>query len=203
VPEGKSVQELLPSSSSSPWTETVVREVQWLERQPPSDSFSPSSCTVTQVPPPPSSLDMESQGQGCDLVEKVASNKGWGIPPGQGLKGGGLNSLNNGTSGWGAPPSNQNAGVTGWGAPPGPGQAQPQQGAPNPNQPNAPAPPPPAPSSSSPPNPGAPANNNHQSGSNQWASNSPNRNASQNTNGQQIIPGQYFIFVLLIILFIY
>ncbi|XP_059475885.1 protein Gawky isoform X3 [Neocloeon triangulifer] len=43
-----------------------------------------------------------------------ATNVGWGIPRGLGLRGGGENSLNNGTSGWGTPPAGA-ANSSGWG----------------------------------------------------------------------------------------
>lgn len=46
----------------------------------------------------------------------------WGIPKGLGLRGGGENSLNTGTSGWGIPTA---SGGSGWGGnPPGPPQGQ-------------------------------------------------------------------------------
>lgn len=46
----------------------------------------------------------------------------WGIPKGLGLRGGGENSLNAGTSGWGTPNA---SGGSGWGGnPPGPPQGQ-------------------------------------------------------------------------------
>lgn len=142
---------------------------------------------------------------GCDLGSfKVASNKGWGIPSGLGLRGGGLNSLNNGTSNWGAPPSNSNAAsATGWGAPPGSGgsagggSSGANQGnnagiVVGPGNQNQPGVGPNAGSSasttsSSPPGCGSvnsAVSNNIPNGTNQWASTSPNRNASQNTNGQ-------------------
>lgn len=49
-----------------------------------------------------------------DRLHGAASNAGWGIPKGLGLRGGGESSLNNGTSSWGTPPaaSTSNAG---WG----------------------------------------------------------------------------------------
>jgi len=153
---------------------------------------------------------------GCDLGFNVASNKGWGIPKGLGLRGGspGLNSLNNGTSGWGPVPQQTGNAPTGWGAP-----ASQTSSAGNPNNggviggtpgqvgsggpsssgsigPNGASSA--SNSSSSPPgsgglnNPGQTlpsANNNHPGGSNQWASTSPNRNTSQNTNGQPNISG--------------
>ncbi|ODN04634.1 Protein Gawky [Orchesella cincta] len=158
---------------------------------------------------------------GCDLGGRglggfnVASNKGWGIPKGLGLRGGspGLNSLNNGTSGWGPVPQPTGNAPTGWGAPatqtssagnpnsgviggnPGQvGSAGPSSsGSIGPNGASSASN-----SSSSPPgsgglnNPGQAlpsANNNHPGGANQWASTSPNRNTSQNTNGQPNISG--------------
>lgn len=119
---------------------------------------------------------MESESSSSSSVpcssQQVASNVNWGIPKGGGLRGGGLNSLNNGTSGWGAPPSNANAAATGWGAPPAPGQPAPQ----NPNNPNSP-----------------PNNNHGGSGATQWGASaaSPNRNStSQSTNGQPNLSGK-------------
>ncbi|CAG7822859.1 unnamed protein product [Allacma fusca] len=148
---------------------------------------------------------MWGSGHGCDLFGSfnVASNQGWGIPPGVGLRGGGLNSLNNGTSGWGAPPSNSSAAsATGWGAPPGSasvvgsgssssgvvGSGQSSVAAATSTSSSSPGGLVNTPANNQQVNP-SPANNNHPSGSNQWASTSPNRNTSQNTNGQPTISG--------------
>lgn len=150
---------------------------------------------------------------GCDLGFNVASNKGWGIPKGLGLRGGspGLNSLNNGTSGWGPVPQPTGNAPTGWGAPASQtssagnpnngviGGTQGQVAGGGPSSSGSIGASSTSNSSSSPPgsgginNPGQAlpsANNNHPSGSNQWASTSPNRNTSQNTNGQPNISGK-------------
>lgn len=173
-----------------------------------------------------SKLTNDVVSHGCDLGGfKVASNNGWGIPKGLGLRGGspGLNSLNNGTSGWGPVPQPTGNAPTGWGAP----TSQTSSGNPNsgviggaPGQVGNPGPtssgaigPSGASSasnsSSSPPGPGGlnnpgqalpSANNNHPGGSNQWASTSPNRNTSQNTNGQPISgkPLLHFVVVSIV-----
>jgi trinucleotide repeat-containing gene 6 protein len=79
-----------------------------------------------------SSQDKHSLSHNIPQVDewwyKPASNAGWGIPRGLGLRGGGESSLNSGTAGWGTPPSassSNNAG--GW------GQNAPAQNS-NPNQ---------------------------------------------------------------------
>lgn len=88
-----------------------------------------------------------------DRLHGPASNAGWGIPKGLGLRGGGESSLNNGTSGWGTPPAStsnagwgqnataQNAtqGASQWGSAPRPGppagpNPQPTKGSQSPQQ---------------------------------------------------------------------
>ena len=149
---------------------------------------------------------MWGSGHGCDLYGSfnVASNQGWGIPSGLGLRGGGLNSLNNGTSGWGAPPSNSSAAsATGWGAPPGSASVVGSGGSSGSVVGSAQSSVASATSTSSSSSGGLvntpassqqtpPSSGNHPSGPNQWASTSPNRNTSQNTNGQPTISGSYF-----------
>lgn len=222
----------MSSSASSPSAE---RQAMIPSRAPSNPSHSVSTPTARDLN---DKLKLRIQkmtmglSHGCDLWGfNVASNKGWGIPPGMGLRGGGLNSLNNGTSGWGAPPSNTNAAsATGWGAPPGSGgssggNSSVNGGAAGSGAGNSAGPPGslglnmglavgggpsgvgPGPNvtsssstaSSSPPGSGSinlgvaqsipSTNSNHTSGSNQWASTSPNRNTSQNTNGQPTVSG--------------
>jgi len=130
----------------------------------------------------------------------------WGLPPGSGgLRGGGLTSLNNnGTSGWGAPPSASAAAATGWGAPPGSSPSSGPGALGSLTNASGSLTGVGASASSSPPsssggnqtsaiigqtNPSS-ANNNHPGGSNQWGSPSPNRVTSQITNGQPTISGK-------------
>lgn len=89
-----------------------------------------------------------------DRLHGPASNVGWGIPKGLGLRGGGESSLNNGTSNWGTPPTSasntgswgqnataQNAtqGASQWGSgvrpgPPSGPNSQPTKGSQSPQQ---------------------------------------------------------------------